>query len=31
MAMIAIDNLMAVINGEHAPNLVNAAIYRPVR
>ena len=30
MAMIAIDNLMAVINGEHAPNLVNAPIYRPM-
>jgi glyoxylate reductase len=31
MAMIAIDNVMAVINGEHAPNLVNAEVYRPVR
>src|SRR5690606_30645854 len=31
MAMIAIDNLMAVINGDHAPNLVNAEVYRPVR
>lgn len=31
MAMIAIDNLMAVINGGHAPNLVNAGVYRPVR
>ncbi len=30
MAMIAIDNLMAVINGEHAPNLVNAEVY-PIR
>lgn len=31
MAMIAIDNLMAVINGDHAPNLVNAEVYRPAR
>lgn len=29
MAMIAIDNLMAVIHGEQAPNLINEEVYSP--
>ncbi len=29
MAMIAIDNLLAVVRGEKAPNLINSEVYTP--
>ncbi len=31
MAMIAIDNLMAVVKGEEAPNIINSSVYNPAQ